>query len=98
MENPEKRKLIAINYSNRRRDWMGDDRISICDLEAMLEKQGMKCANSECGRDISEKRHLDHVFPLSKGGRHIIWNVQWLCPDCNYRKRDSIPEGTTCGR
>ena len=92
LANPDKRKLIAINYKHRRRSWIGDDRISIHDLEALLEKQGMKCANPECGCDISEERHLDHIFPLSKRGRHIIENVQWLCPDCNFAKRDRLPE------
>jgi 5-methylcytosine-specific restriction endonuclease McrA len=91
-ENPDKRRLIAINYKHRRRAWIGDDRIAISDLEALLVKQGMKCAAAECGRDISEERHLDHIQPLSKRGRHIISNVQWLCPDCNFAKRDRMPK------
>lgn len=31
--------------------------------------------------------HLDHIIPLSRGGRHEIDNVQWLCQPCNGSKR-----------
>jgi len=31
-------------------------------------------------------RQLDHVIPLSRGGRHCRRNVLWTCPACNRMK------------
>lgn len=34
--------------------------------------------------------HLDHTYPLSKGGLHSIDNVHYTCEDCNLVKGDKI--------
>ncbi len=34
---------------------------------------------------------IDHIMPLSKGGRHTWSNVQLMCRRCNYLKRDAMP-------
>lgn len=34
--------------------------------------------------------HVDHVVPLSKGGTDSLDNLAWSCPDCNFRKNDSL--------
>jgi len=34
--------------------------------------------------------HIDHVIPLSKGGRHAYDNVQLAHASCNCKKRDKI--------
>ena len=50
-----------------------------------------KC--SICDRKIEYKNkltHLDHIIPLSKGGKHSIHNVQWTCASCNQHKSDKI--------
>jgi len=37
-----------------------------------------------CLADLTEQpRQLDHVRPLSRGGRHCRRNVLWTCPACN---------------
>lgn len=34
--------------------------------------------------------HLDHIIPLSKGGKHAYENVAVSCPSCNLKKHDKI--------
>jgi 5-methylcytosine-specific restriction endonuclease McrA len=40
-----------------------------------------------CGKDVDPSRfHVDHIVPLSRGGRHTYANVALAHPRCNYRK------------
>jgi 5-methylcytosine-specific restriction endonuclease McrA len=34
--------------------------------------------------------HVDHIWPLSKGGAHAVFNLQALCGTCNAKKGDRI--------
>ncbi|PKI07698.1 hypothetical protein CXF78_04185 [Shewanella sp. 11B5] len=63
-----------------------------------------KCTN--CGSDlISELAapvHIDHMYPISKGGCNDIVNLQILCASCNLKKsateqeiKSSIPKYLT---
>lgn len=55
----------------------------------LLSRQNNKC--NMCKKDFSQiKKHLDHIYPISKGGLHSIKNVQWLCYVCNIRKSNKI--------
>ncbi|WP_397603838.1 HNH endonuclease [Sphingorhabdus sp.] len=40
----------------------------------------------ECGVQLNESFHADHVQPWSKDGKTILVNGQALCPPCNLRK------------
>lgn len=63
----------------------------------LCAKYGNRCLC--CGaRDLPLT--IDHVIPLSKGGRHAASNVQPLCRPCNAAKGDTIAdyrEGTLTG-
>ena len=57
--------------------------------QAIKERQGFRCLM--CGRcqpDI--KLTVDHIQPLSKGGRNSSENLQGLCQSCNSRKNDKV--------
>ncbi len=60
------------------------------ELKELLIIQKNKCYS--CGDELKKGMHLDHHFPLSKGGSHSIDNVIWLCPHCNQTKGSKIPE------
>lgn len=56
-------------------------------LRGLLIRQDYKCA--ACTSEL-QKKHLDHIMPLSRGGKHILTNVQWLCPKCNMTKHNKV--------
>lgn len=58
-------------------------------IKRLMELQKNKCAC--CHKGISKDRHLDHIIPLSKGGKHEFTNVQLLCPQCNLSKSAKHP-------
>lgn len=58
------------------------------ELLALLERQNWLC---QCGVSLREKRTLDHIEPLSKGGCNCIFNLQYLCKTCNSRKHNKSP-------
>jgi len=35
-------------------------------------------------------RSIDHIFPVSKGGQHILSNLRVLCKSCNCSKQEKI--------
>jgi 5-methylcytosine-specific restriction endonuclease McrA len=46
-----------------------------------------------CGNTIKQNdMQLDHVYPLSKGGKHDISNLVVSCRKCNNRKSNKHPE------
>jgi 5-methylcytosine-specific restriction endonuclease McrA len=66
-----------------------DGTVTMKTLEGLYSQQNYKC--NECGTDISLKRDMDHIIPLSRGGLHTISNIQWLCVECSRRKGNKLP-------
>lgn len=53
---------------------------------AIFNRDGNRCC--KCGsRDNLE---IDHIIPISKGGKSVPNNLQTLCHDCNYQKGNSL--------
>lgn len=53
----------------------------------VLEKQGFRCADPDCGIDITHRRkHLDHRVRLKDGGGNRESNLQFLCVLCHANK------------
>ncbi len=44
-----------------------------------------------CGQPLGGHFHLDHVWPVSKGGPTTPDNVLPVCPSCNSSKKDTDP-------
>jgi chromosome segregation ATPase len=39
-----------------------------------------------CGEIISDSGHVDHIYPVSKGGHSVAKNMVHVCSDCNMKK------------
>ena len=80
--NKDRVALYDHNKKVKRRAAIGVDKVTLAEWREIKEKHQPRCAY--CG----EKRPLtmDHVVPLSKGGRHIAENIAPACKLCNSRK------------
>lgn len=84
---PEMRKASRQNRRAKLRDAEGV--ITKFVVTRLLGLQRNKCA--VCRSDVSSGYHIDHVYPLSKGGTNVIENLQILCPACNLSKSAKHP-------
>lgn len=88
-ENPH----VSVNAKAKRRSRIGDDKLSRGIFTKLLLEQ--RCLCNGCGKELGTERkfvHVDHILPLSKGGRNIDDNVQLLCARCNQTKSAKHPE------
>lgn len=60
------------------------DKITGKELYDIFIKQNKKC--SYCNIDISDKFQVEHIEPISNGGRNIKENICLSCEDCNRLK------------
>jgi len=58
----------------------------------VLTRDGFRC--KLCGREANDgvKLEVDHIVPISKGGKTTMSNLQTLCKECNRGKRDKYNE------
>lgn len=58
----------------------------------VLKRDGFRC--QICGATAADgyKLHIDHIIPVSKGGRTEMSNLRVLCERCNMGKRDKIED------
>lgn len=82
--NPHKTREWQQNRKNRKAG-----RLEYGTIPRLMEAQRGKCAYCAC--DIRKSYHVDHITPLSKGGKHEAANVQLLCGPCNLHKSDRDP-------
>lgn len=70
--------------SRNRKDKMraNGGHVSTADWQSILDHFDGKCA--KCGS--ADNVHMDHVVPISRGGKHSPSNIQPLCRTCNLQK------------
>lgn len=56
--------------------------------QEIFERDGYTCVI--CGSTEKETLEIDHIMPISKGGKTEPGNLQTLCHDCNIRKGNNI--------
>jgi len=55
----------------------------------VLKKEIDRMYNQPCSFcGSSDNIHIDHVVPISRGGRHSVGNIQPLCSACNLQKHN----------
>lgn len=56
----------------------------------ILKRDGFRCQICGAIQADGVKLHVDHILPVSRGGRTIKSNLRTLCDRCNRGKRDKI--------
>lgn len=82
--NPEKNRLKSAARRALKKSSGGA--LSNGIVAQLMQAQSGLCAC--CGASLSSGYHIDHIVPLSKGGRNSDDNVQLLTPACNLQKSD----------
>lgn len=77
-----------------RKQWVQRERWPASVRSILLARDQGKCAS--CGVDIvqelREVGHIDHMFPIGRGGCNDVVNLQLLCSKCNLKKGDDSTE------
>lgn len=82
--NPEKIKEFSLRRKSKKYG-----RLPKGTIKKIGDSQNWMCV--VCRSNIKNSYHVDHIFPISKGGEHSATNIQLLCPTCNVRKSDKDP-------
>lgn len=85
--NVDKARLQVRNRQARRKG--GKGKYTLDDIKRLFSAQKGMCAY--CRTDLTTRRHVDHIIPLSRGGTNYPANLQLLCPQCNGRKHARDP-------
>jgi len=85
-ENSEKVRLWE--HARRARLNGTSDKVTREQWEAVLRAYKFRCAYCGCQ---ANKLQMDHVIPISRGGRHTIQNAVPACGSCNTRKGTKEP-------
>ncbi len=87
-ENKDKSKIYGHNYRARKKANGG--KLSFDIIDKLFALQRGKCAI--CKSNLKKTgHHIDHIYPISLGGKNEDRNVQLTCPRCNLIKKDKDP-------
>ena len=93
---------IINGLRQKQGDFYTDDSVwqAICRVErgrvtnkmrfAVYARDHHRCC--KCGRSTGDLE-VDHIFPISKGGKSTFDNLQTLCHNCNVRKGNTVEDG-----
>lgn len=58
----------------------------------VLKRDNFKCRICGVSMKDGAKLHVDHIIPVSKGGKTVMSNLQTLCDRCNIGKSNKIDD------
>jgi len=84
-----KGRATAARRDAKRRAILGDTECTLTheEWEQILERNKHRCYY--CGKKL-KRLTMDHVVPLSKGGKHTKENIVPACKSCNSRKYNHL--------
>lgn len=87
-QNRAARRAISKSYKARRRQHEegGDSTAAVREWEHAQPKVCFWCA-----KPCADAYHVDHFYPLARGGAHAVYNLVIACPTCNTRKGAKHP-------
>lgn len=88
-KNIEKVRAIKKSYKARRRT---QEKSGMSTKDLILWEQSTVKVCYWCDSPCEGLYHVDHYFPLSKGGAHREENLVISCPGCNLRKSARDPQ------
>lgn len=69
---------------------LGDKRPILAFCKFLLTAESIACY--WCREDLPvERRQIDHIIPLQRGGPHSVGNLCVSCPTCNNKKGTKLP-------
>lgn len=84
----EQYKVYYLKNKAKRRGY-GEATLPNNVISDMLYQQNNKCFY--CKNELGDY-HIDHIIPLSKGGKHKEYNLVVTCPKCNLSKSAKYPD------
>jgi len=91
--NRDKERAKSAKYLSTRKEWNAQKsqkrraRLRNAETFVVTEKELKKLYTQPCFNcGAKESLTIDHVIPLTRGGRHSIGNLQTLCLSCNSKK------------
>lgn len=85
--NSENIRIRAMRRRSRVKSADGD--VTTEEVMMQYKRQRTKCYY--CGCLLMGNYHIDHVIPISRGGRNAIDNIVLACPSCNREKNARLP-------
>jgi len=79
----------AYSHNRRARHIAAPGTHTAADVAAQYLRQRGRCY--WCKERVGEAYHVDHVFPVTKGGSNGPENLVITCPTCNMSKYDKLP-------
>lgn len=84
------RASMRKSKQNRRaREVAAEGKFTVKDIELLHVRQRGRCY--WCRMKYGKKFHIDHVWPLKRGGSNGPENLVLSCPTCNLRKNAKTP-------